>query len=141
MSHDPKLIPFFLRKLKTRKFVIGSRYIEGGKCEMKLSRYVISFLGNKTIKYILKINSNEFTTSYRGFAINKMKCINFSNIKSRGYSFFMETIFLINKYKIQINEIPIHFKERIHGISKIPKIEILRTLFNLFRLKLSSIKV
>jgi dolichol-phosphate mannosyltransferase len=69
-----------------------------------------------------------------------MKYINFSNIKSKGYSFFMETIFLINKSKIQINEVPIHFKNRFHGISKIPRYEILRTLFNLIRLKLSLIK-
>jgi len=140
LSHDPKLIPFFLKKLRTKKFVIGSRYVKGGKSEMKLSRYLISFVGNKIIKYVLKINSNEFTTSYRGFTISKMKYINFSNIKSKGYSFFMETIFLINKSKIQINEIPIHFKDRFHGISKIPKYEILRTLFNLIRLKLSLIK-
>jgi len=36
LSHDPKLIPCFLKKLKTNKFVIGSRYIKGGKCDMKL---------------------------------------------------------------------------------------------------------
>lgn len=141
LSHDPKLIPFFLKKLKTKKFVIGSRYIKGGKSEMKLYRYLVSFIGNKIIKYILKINSNEYTTSYRGFAIGKMKHINFSNIKSRGYSFFMETIYLLNKSKIQIYEIPIHFKDRSYGISKIPRYEILRTFFNLLRLKLSFIKI
>ena len=48
----------------------------------------------------------------------------------------METIFLINKNNIKIKEIPIHFRDRTYGQSKIPKIEIFRTLFNLLRLKL-----
>lgn len=135
LSHDPKLIPFILQKLEINKFLIGSRYIKGGKCDMPLLRFALSYLGNRFIKYILKINSNEFTTSYRGFKINKMSNINFYTIKSKGYSFFMETVFLINKKKIPISEFPIHFKNRKYGISKIPKFEIFRTLFNLFRLK------
>jgi dolichol-phosphate mannosyltransferase len=135
LSHDPKLIPYFLKKLKTKKFVIGSRYIIGGKSEMKLIRLVISFLGNKFIKFVLNIKSNEFTTSYRGFRIDKMTNINFSKIKSKGYSFFMETLFLLHKNNINITEIPIHFRDRYFGVSKIPKIEIFRTLYNLFRLK------
>jgi dolichol-phosphate mannosyltransferase len=135
LSHDPKLIPYFLKKLKTKKFVIGSRYINGGKSEMKPIRFVVSFLGNKFIKFILNIKSNEFTTSYRGFRMDKMTNIDFSKIKSKGYSFFMETLFLLNKNNINITEIPIHFRDRYYGVSKIPKIEIFRTIFNLFRLK------
>jgi len=138
LSHDPRLIPLFLKMLKTNKFVIGSRYVRGGKCDMKLSRLIMSYFGNKFIKFILKINSSEFTTSYRGFRIEKMPKIDFSKIKSKGYSFFMETIFLLNKSKIHITEIPIHFKDRSYGDSKIAKIEIFRTLYNLFRLKYKS---
>ena len=135
LSHNPDLIPVFLRELKKNKFVIGSRYTKGGRSEMKLFRRFLSIFGNKLIKYVLKINSNEFTTSYRGFSIDYMKKIEFSEIRSKGYSFFMETIFLINKSKINIKEIPIYFKDRSYGKSKIPKIEIFRTLFNLIRLK------
>ena len=47
----------------------------------------------------------------------------------------METIFLINKKGYLIKEIPIVFEDRTKGSSKIPKVEILRTLFNLFLLK------
>ena len=45
----------------------------------------------------------------------------------------METIYRLNKHGVQINEIPIHFKNRRHGYSKIPGIEIFRTLKNLFK--------
>ena len=46
----------------------------------------------------------------------------------------METIYRINQKKFNIYEIPINFKNRSKGKSKIPKIEIFRTLKNLFLL-------
>jgi dolichol-phosphate mannosyltransferase len=135
LSHDPKVIKKIVNLLSVYPFVIGSRYIKGGKCDLKGFRYFMSYLGNIFIKYFLNINSNEFTTSYRGFNLRKLNRLNISAIKSSGYSFFMETIFLINKLNIKIHEIPIHFQSRFSGNSKIAKIEIFRTLFNVLRLK------
>jgi dolichol-phosphate mannosyltransferase len=135
LSHDPKVIKKIINLLHANPFVIGSRYITGGKCDLIGFRYFISYLGNFFIKYFLNINSNEFTTSYRGFNLGKLNRLDFSQIKSSGYSFFMETIFLINRLNIKIYEIPIHFQSRFSGKSKIAKIEIFRTLFNVLRLK------
>ena len=135
LSHNPIEIKKIVRLLDKSEFVIGSRYIKGGKCELPLLRYLISFFGNKFIKFFLGIKCNEFTTSYRGFNLIKLKNFSLKKIKSKGYSFFMETVYLINKKNFKITEIPIKFKNRIHGKSKIPKIEILRTFFNVIRLK------
>ncbi len=136
LSHNPIEIKKIVRLLDKSEFVIGSRYIKGGKCEMGFLRYLISIIGNKFIKFFLGIKCNEFTTSYRGFNLIKLKNFSLKKIKSKGYSFFMETVYLINKKNFKITEIPIKFKNRIYGKSKIPKIEILRTFFNLIRLKL-----
>ena len=136
LSHNPIEIKKIVRLLDKSEFVIGSRYIKGGKCELPLLRYLISFFGNKFIKFFLGIKCNEFTTSYRGFNLIKLKNFSLKKIKSKGYSFFMETVYLINKKNFKITEIPIKFKNRIYGKSKIPKIEILRTFFNVIRLKL-----
>ncbi len=135
LSHDPNEIPKMINILDTSSFVIGSRYIKGGKCEMTKYRLAISIIGNKFIKKILNINCNEFTTSYRGFNLLKLKNFNLNMINSKGYSFFMETIFRLSKNGVKINEIPIHFKNRQHGYSKIPSIEIFRTLKNVLFLK------
>ena len=132
LSHDPAEIPKMINILDKSSFVIGSRYVEGGKCEMKRSRLILSNLGNKFIKSILKINCNEFTTSYRGFNLFRLDDFNLNMIKSKGYSFFMETIYRLSKHGVKIIEIPIHFRDRKHGYSKIPGIEIFRTLKNLF---------
>ena len=132
LSHDPSKIPIFQSELNSNAFIIGSRYVEGGRNETKLARYLLSIVGNKIIKIVLGINCEEFTTSYRGFNLNKLSNFDINKVNSQGYSFFMETIYLLNKLGHNICEIPIQFKNRTQGKSKIPKLEVLRTLKNLF---------
>ena len=136
LSHDPKEIPKMINILKKRPFVIGSRYITGGKCNMSLPRLLLSIMGNKFIKFLLNISCHEFTTSYRGFNLRKLKNFNLTSVKAKGYSFFMETIYILNKRKFSIYEIPINFENRTHGKSKIPTLEIFRTLIRVFILSL-----
>ena len=135
LSHEPKEIPKILEILNKESFVIGSRYIKGGSCEMSFLRTILSLVGNKIIKKFLNIKCNEFTTSYRGFNLLKLKEFDLNIVKSKGYSFFMETIFRLNQNGVKINEIPIQFKNRTQGKSKIPKLEIFRTIKNLFLIK------
>lgn len=131
-SHDPIVLPEFLNQLNNNPFVLGSRYIEGGKCLMTGRRLIMSRLGNLMIKTFSKVNSNEFTNSYRGFNLKNLKDFNLNDVKNKGYSFFMGTLFELDQKKIPIKEIPIIFKDREKGESKIPKFEIIRTLKNLF---------
>ena len=131
LSHDPNEINNFINYLSDFPFVIGSRYVKGGKCLMSGRRLIMSKFGNKLIKSVLQINSNEFTTSYRGFNLLKLKNFQLNNVSNKGYSFFMGTLFEIDKLGYKIKEIPIIFKDRQKGLSKIPKIEILRTIKNL----------
>ena len=107
------MIPQFIDALNDKPFIIGSRYMKGATNDMKLFRYTLSYVGNKVIKFVLNIDSDEFTSSFRGFALNKL-----------GY---------------KINQIPLQFKDREEGVSKIPKIEIFRTLKNLLLLKINKL--
>ena len=50
----------------------------------------------------------------------------------------MESIYHLNKNNYKILEVPIYFKNRTAGKSKIPKIEIFRTLKNLLLLQFFS---
>jgi dolichol-phosphate mannosyltransferase len=136
MSHDPDEIKNFISKLEKYSFVIGSRYMMGGKCLMKKSRLILSKYGNLTMRYLLRIDISEFTTSYRGFNLKKLNNFHLNNVKMKGYSFFMGTIFELSKKSHLIKEIPIIFKDRTKGYSKIPKLEIFRTLKNLLIMSL-----
>jgi hypothetical protein len=98
---------------------------------MKGRRLFLSKYGNLIIKKILNINLSEFTTSYRGFNLDKLKGFSLKKVKTKGYSFFMGTVFEITQRNFAVKEIPIIFKDRLKGSSKIPRLEILRTLKNL----------
>ena len=81
LSHNPIEIKKIVRLLDKSEFVIGSRYIKGGTCEMGFLRYLISFIGNKFIKFFLGIKCNEFTSSYRGFNLIELKNFSLKKIK------------------------------------------------------------
>ena len=135
LSHDPRLIKVFLKKIKNYDTILGSRYIKGGKNELTGWRFSISKYGNLIIKKILNSKLNEFTTSYRCFDLKKLKNFDLKGVKAKGYSFFMNTVYLLEKNNYNIKEIPIKFHQRKKGKSKIPKIEIFRTILNLFIIK------
>ena len=139
LSHDPKELINFNKCLENYPFVIGSRYIAGGKCLMKGPRLIMSKLGNLVIKICSGINCNEFTTSYRGFNIKNLHDFHLNKVKETGYSFFMGTLFELKRKNVDIKEIPIIFSDRELGVSKIPRLEILRTLKNLLILTLKRI--
>ena len=136
LQHDVADIKRFIKQLNFNNFVIGSRYMLNGKCNLKGFRYLLSYYGNKFLKYLFKIKINEFTTSFRGLDKKTLKFLLKKKVISRNYSFFMEVVYMLNKYNFKLKEIPIMFNSRKLGYSKIPKIEIIRTLYNAVRLKL-----
>ena len=103
-----------------------------------ITLFNMSKFGNKLIQILSQIKSNEFTTSFRGFDIKNLKGFDLNNVRTKGYSFFMESLYQLNKNNYEILEVPIFFKNRTAGKSKIPKIEIFRTLKNLLLLKFFS---
>ena len=77
----------FLKNIKKFDCVVGSRYIKGGRNDLKGFRYLISKFGNIFIKKMLNINLSEYTTSYRCFNLIKLKKFNLNKVKAKGYSF------------------------------------------------------
>ena len=135
LSHDPNELGNFIKNLDEYPVVLGSRYINGGQCLMTGRRLIFSKYGNLIIKFVFQVDCSEFTTSYRGFNLKKLNNFHLNLIKTKGYSFFMGTVHEIFKQKFKVKEIPIIFKDRKKGHSKIPRIEMLRTLINIFVLK------
>ena len=136
-SHDPNEIGTFIKNLDEFPFVIGSRYVKGGQCLIRGKRLLLSKYGNLIMKFIFQIDCNEFTTSYRGFNLKKLNNFHLNLIKTKGYSFFLGTVYEVFKQKFRIKEIPIIFKDRKKGYSKIPRAEIFRTIKNILLLKLT----
>ena len=133
LQHDLSDIKKILFYLKYYNFVIGSRYMNGGKCNLTGIRYFLSFYGNKIIKFLLRIPLNEFTTALRGYDKEVINYLVSETIKTKGYSFQTEVVNKICKKNFRYKEFPIIFGNRSAGKSKIPKFESIRTIFYLIR--------
>ena len=139
LSHNPKDIPKFVEKIGSGyDLVLGSRYISGGGIgNWGIHRTIMSKGANYLAKYILNLKTNDNTTGYRCYTKRVLQEINLDAIKSNGYSFLMEIMFLCQKNNLKIGETPIYFDVRKHGTSKISKKEIFKALLTIIRLKLS----
>ena len=133
-SHHPEYLPTLVDLMNDNDFVIGSRYVKGGGLSYGFFRRTLSITANILTRYMLKIPLKECTTSYRGFQVSLLKKINLNLIRSEGYSFFIESIYIIHRLTDKITEFPIFFYDRQSGNSKISKIEIIKSVFCLGKL-------
>ena len=134
-SHHPKYLPEIIEKLTAgTDFVIGSRYVTGGKSDYGFLRQLLSRGANTFAITLLGLPLKETTTAYRGFRTSLLKKLDLDSIRSTGYSFFVEFVYQITRSGSQSAEIPIHFEDRRAGSSKISKIEILKGVFAVIRL-------
>lgn len=138
-SHDPACIPRLSEKLSSADFVIGSRYMLGGSCDYSGYRRMVSIVANSAARLLLRLPLHEFTTSFRAFRVRRLSNVNFSKMHNEGYSFFMESVYRLHQAGLRVAEVPIRFRDRFHGDSKIPPFEVFRGIFKLFHLASSKL--
>ncbi len=134
LSHDPADIPRLLEALRHVDLVIGSRYAPGGSSEYQGYRKFLSVSANTLARSLLGVKTHEFTTSFRAFRVEMLRSKKCSRLRGGGYAYFMETVFRLHQAGFRIAEVPISFRDRVMGVSKIPKYEIFNGAASLFRL-------
>jgi dolichol-phosphate mannosyltransferase len=136
-SHNPKDLLRFLRKISEGyDIVIGSRYIDGGSVKnWNIYRKVTSKSANLLSNFLLGVNVNDITSNYRCYRKNVLNTIGLNKIKSGGYAFIQEILYLSKLNGFKIIEIPIVFADREYGKSKLTKREMYRFLTELLKLK------
>jgi dolichol-phosphate mannosyltransferase len=136
-SHEPASIPALIDQIEQgHDFAIGSRYVHGGDCDYSGYRLRVSQAANLGARVLLGIRLYEFTTSFRAFKVHTLKRLAFADLMVGGYSFFLTTVVELARRGARMTEVPIHFRERGYGTSKIPPFEIFRGMHNLARLAL-----
>jgi len=137
LSHNPSIIPEMLREIeKGYDVVIGSRKIKGGKIiGWSMWRHLCSSGATLFCKFILGLKTKDITSGFRAYKTSVLKSIDMDRIKSNGYSFLEELLFMIEKRKFKIKEIPIVFYDRKKGKSKLSKKEIVNFFITMFRIK------
>ena len=131
-SHNPNYLPDLLLKISDFDIVIGSRYIpQGGIENWRWLRRFISKGGNIYSRWILGIPIYDLTSGFRCFRRRVLEQINLDKIKSEGYVFHIEMIYLTYLKGFRITEIPIVFTERLKGKSKISKKILFEALYKI----------
>jgi len=102
--------------------VIGSRWVSGGKTEnWSKSRELLSRAANLYVRAMLGMGVKDSTAGFRIYSSSILERLNLEAIKSEGYSFQIEMTRAVYKLGGKMIEVPITFRERENGVSKMSK--------------------
>jgi len=137
-SHDPGDIPRLLAEMKAHEadLVIGSRYVRGGAIEgWPIARHVLSKAGNLYARFILSHGIKDWTGGFNLFRAGVLKEIINEKDFARGYAFLVEMKYHTLKSGFKVREIPIIFRERTIGESKMGKNIVIEAASRVWRLR------
>lgn len=138
-SHAAEYLPALLRASRSYTLVIGSRYVAGGGIEnWELWRYMLSSWGNVYARIIMGLPLNDLTAGFMCFHTSLLKRVDITRLQASGYAFLMELKFrAVRVLQCKVIEIPIVFKARREGESKISRHIISEGLLTPWRLRLN----
>jgi dolichol-phosphate mannosyltransferase len=121
-SHPADALPAMLTTLRSDLsigLVIGSRWIPGGSVvDLPLHRRLLSTGANHYARIVVGIPVHDVTAGYRAYRRAVLDDLDISNVDSRGYCFQIELTIRTFDAGWGIREVPITFRERVAGVSK-----------------------
>ena len=142
-SHKPTDIARLLEGLRDADFVIGSRYVEGGKIpdNWAYGRKLNSKFGNIFARYIVGLKPiKDCTAGFRAIKASVLKHIKLSAIKTRGYCFQIDLLQRAVVKGAKVLEIPVEFVDRSKGESKLGLKDIFEFLIFVWVIRLENWK-
>jgi len=137
-SHDPKELDKLYRACKTggADVAVGSRYVKGGKVEnWPVLRVLISKGASVYTRLLTFMPIKDPTAGFVCYRNSVLEAINFDEISFVGYAFQIEMKFASWKLGFKIKEVPITFKDRTQGVSKMNKGIVKEGIFGVLELK------
>jgi dolichol-phosphate mannosyltransferase len=121
-SHDPAYLPALIGAADDFDLVIGSRYVPGGGVtDWGPMRRLISRGGSSYARIALGLPVKDLTGGFKCFRREVLEAINLDTIEARGYAFQVETTYRALKAGFRVAEIPIVFRDRTDGTSKMSR--------------------
>jgi len=118
-SHDPADLPRLLAALRGADLAIGSRYVDGGDvADWGLLRRAISRGGGSYARIMLGVPVNDLTGGFKAFRREVLEAIGLDAMDTVGYAFQVETTYRAIKAGFRVAEVPITFRDRRVGDSK-----------------------
>lgn len=119
-SHDPKVLPDFLKASEQSDVVVGSRYIDGkvSVVNWPIRRLVLSTLASRYVRLVTGLRLSDCTGGFKCFHSRVLESIGLDSVRSDGYAFQIELNYKAWKKGFKVSEIPIIFIDRTSGHSK-----------------------
>ena len=119
-SHDPEDLSRLLGAARGgADLVLGSRYVDGGGVvDWGILRRLVSRAGSLYARWILGVDVHDLTGGFKCFRRATLETIDFPTVRSRGYAFQIELTYRAARCGLAIVELPIVFRERRVGSSK-----------------------
>lgn len=119
-SHDPAdLARLLAAAYDGADLALGSRYVPGGGVsDWGLLRRFISEGGSTYARLVLGLKVRDLTGGFKCFRREVLEAIDFDNVRSQGYAFQVELTYRASQAGFTVVEVPIVFRDRQHGQSK-----------------------
>jgi dolichol-phosphate mannosyltransferase len=118
-SHDPADLPRLIAAAKEADLVLGSRYVPGGGVtDWGLGRRLISRGGSLYAKLLLGVPINDLTGGFKCFRRDVLERLDLRDVGTDGYGFQIEMTYRAIRAGFRVTEIPIVFRNRRVGSSK-----------------------
>jgi len=118
-SHEPHDLPRLLAAAGDADLVLGSRYVDGGVvADWGLVRRFVSRGGSGYARRVLGLRVRDLTGGFKCFRREVLEGIDLSTVRSHGYAFQVELTYRAVHAGFRVTEIPIVFRDRRLGRSK-----------------------
>jgi len=137
-SHDPAATPSLLAPLTagTADLVIGSRYTPGGQVvDWGIFRRVVSRGGSLFARLVLSLPANDLTGGFKAWRASTLARVDFAGVHAGGYVFQVEMTYRAQRGGARIREVPITFRDRRVGQSKMSRRIIVEALMVVLQLR------
>jgi dolichol-phosphate mannosyltransferase len=129
-SHDPAYLPALLRAAEGADLVLGSRYVAGGGVrDWGALRRTISRGGSAYARLALGVGVRDLTGGFKCFRREVLEAIEFGAVRSRGYAFQVEMTYRALRLGFAVTEVPIVFRDRAAGRSKMSRSIVLEAIW------------
>jgi len=123
-SHDPADLPGLVAPIRegAADLVIGSRYVRGGGVvDWGLGRRIVSRGGSLFARIVLGLDQSDLTGGFKAWRASTLAEVPFDGVHAGGYVFQIEMTFRADRSGARIRELPITFRDRRVGQSKMSR--------------------
>ena len=142
-SHDPEVLPELVAPIEdgSADLVIGSRYVAGGQvADWGLFRRFVSRGGSLFSRVVLGLPAHDLTGGFKAWRAGTLAGIDFAGVHSGGYVFQIEMTYRADRLGARIRELPITFRDRRIGQSKMSRRIVAEALIVVLRLRWNELR-